>query len=510
MQEESQNTKRLAKNTMMLYFRTFLIMGVSLYSVRVLMDILGVEDYGIYNVIGGVVISLGVINATLSGASSRFVSFAIGSGDEKLLRKYYSSIKTIHWILALGILIFGETLGLWLVTEKLVIPETRQSAAMFCFQMCLFTSLISVISVPYNALIMSYERMEVYAYISILEAIMKLSIIFLLPCLGIDKLMGYGILLLITQIIIRVCYNIYCLRNFRVARTKATLDKGIFKEIFSFAGWTFTGQLAYMGYTQGISILLNMFFGPVVNAARGVANQVQNGAGILAKNFQVAIRPQIIKSWARGDVSEVQNMVVMTTKLGYYLISLTVFPIILCAKPIMSLWLNTVPEHCVSFVTLTLIAMLVESFGSAIIVAVHAVGDIKRFQILETSVLFLVVPIAYVQLRIFNTSAESVLLMYILVQIVAQMVRLRVVLPMIKMTLANYVMSVFPRLVLCTIVIVLPLVFADIQTADILHLALYVVGMLFFVVFVVIALGLSNTERQIFKNILLKKLRVKN
>ena len=188
-------------------------MGVSLYSVRVLIDILGVEDYGIYNVVGGVVISLGVINASLSGASSRFVSYAIGNGNEDLLKKYYSSIKMIHWILAIGVFLLGETLGLWLVMDKLVIPASRLTAALLCFQMCLFTSMISIISVPFNALIMSYERMEIYAYISILEAVLKLAIIFILPYTGFDKLISYGVLLLMTQIIVRICYNFYCLSN---------------------------------------------------------------------------------------------------------------------------------------------------------------------------------------------------------------------------------------------------------------------------------------------------------
>lgn len=500
------NNKRLAKNTMMLYFRTFLIMGVSLYSVRVLIDILGVEDYGIYNVVGGVVISLGVINASLSGASSRFVSYAIGNGDEDLLKKYYSSIKMIHWILAIGVFLLGETLGLWLVLDKLVIPASRLPAALFCFQMCLFTSMISIVSVPFNALIISYERMEIYAYISILEAVLKLSIIFILPYAGFDKLISYGVLLFMTQIVVRICYNFYCLHSFKVAKIKATFDKTVFKEIFSFAGWTFTGQLAYMGYTQGISILLNVFFGPIVNAARGIANQVQNGAGILAKNFQVAIRPQIIKSWAQGDVPNVHYLVVMTSKLGFYLTAFTVFPIILCSKPILSIWIKNVPEHTVAFVNLTLIAMLVESFSNAIIVAVHAVGKIKKFQIYESLVLFMIIPIAYIQLRIFNMSAESVLLMYIVVQILAQIVRLAIVLPMIEMGILDYIIKIFPRLSITTIVLSLPLLLLNIDVVNLLELFFYVAMMFLYVGLTVFVLGLSCTERNLLKNMVLTKL----
>lgn len=500
------NNSRLAKNTLMLYFRTFLIMAVSLYSVRVLLDILGLEDYGIYNVVGGVVISLGVINASLSGASSRFISYAIGTEEDNLLKKYYSSIKLIHIVLALGVLVLGETLGLWLVTEKLVIPASRMSAALICYQMCLLTSLISIISVPYNALIMSYERMEIYAYISIMEAILKLTIIFILPYIGLDKLISYGMLLFITQIIIRVCYNLYCLHCFEVSKVKANFNKKVFCEIFSFAGWTFTGQLAYMAYTQGVSILLNMFFGPIVNAARGVANQVQNGAGILAKNFQVAIRPQIIKSWAQSEFENVQKLVVMTTKMGYYLTALTVFPIMLCTKPVLSLWLKNVPNHCVAFVNLTLIAMLVESFSNAIIVAVHAVGKIKKFQIYESLVLFMIIPIGYIQLRFLHFPAESVLFMYIVVQLIAQVVRVNIVLPMIKMRKKDYMLKIFPKLLLTTMFIVLPFFFFHIESHDMLHLFLCILLMFLYVVIIVFFVGLSCGERNLVKTLVYAKL----
>lgn len=503
------NNNRWAKNTLMLYFRSFLMMFVSLYGVRVLMDYLGIEDYGIYNVVGGVVISLGVINAALSGASSRFISFAIGNGEVNMLEKYYSSIKTIHWLLTLVVLIIGETLGLWLILEKLVIPENRVCAAIICYQMCLLTSLISIVSVPYNALIISYERMDFYAYISIFEALLKLTIIFLLPLINFDKLVVYGVLLFIVQVVIRVCYNVYCKRKFEVSATKVSFDKLVFREILQFAGWTFTGQLAYIGYTQGISILLNMFFGPVVNAARGIANQVQNGAGILAKNLQVAIRPQIIKSWAQGNVDEVQNLVILTTKLGFYLTALTVFPIILCAQPILSLWLKEIPDHTIPFVNLTLAAMFVEVFSSAIIVVVHAVGNIKKFQIYESLVLFLVIPFAYIQLRFLNMPAESVLFMYIIVQIFAQIVRLIIVLPLIKMRIKTYIGSIFPRILISTAFMALPLLFIEIKTVNLLCTLLYAFAMFLYVALIVMIVGLSNSERMAFMNLTLKKLKLK-
>ncbi|WP_288737932.1 oligosaccharide flippase family protein [uncultured Parabacteroides sp.] len=503
---EQTTNNRLVKNTIMLYVRTLLIMVVSLYTVRVILSILGVDDYGIYSVVGGIVISLSVITASLSGASSRFISYAIGKGDSDLLKIYFSTIKLIHWILCGIIFLIGETIGLWFVMYKLVIPDNRLFAAILCYQFCLFTSLVSVVSVPYNSMIMGQERMDVYAYISIVEATLKLLIVFLLTYLPYDKLIMYGILLFLVQISIRLIYNLYCTKTFVESKVKMCYNKELFRKMFTFAGWSFTGQLAYIGYTQGINILMNLFFGPVVNAARGVANQVQNGAGILVKNFQVAVRPQITKCWAQEDILSMHNLVIMTTKFSYYLTAIMVFPLVLFAKPILKIWLMEVPDHSVTFVQIVLFTMLIEAFSHALIVAIHAVGDLKKFQIFETSVLLLVIPVAYVLLKFFNITAEQVMIVYMVIQCFAQLVRMYVVLPRISMPIKKYILGIFPRILTSTLFFAVPLFFIKTEGGRcILSTIIGILVMTFYMCIITFSMGLTCDERRVFIRLLTKK-----
>lgn len=504
---DQTTNKRLVKNTIMLYVRTLLIMAVSLYTVRVILLTLGIDDYGIYNVVGGIVISLSVITASLSGASSRFISYAIGKGDSDLLKIYFSTIKLIHWILCGIIFLIGETIGLWFVMYKLVIPDNRLFAAILCYQFCLFTSLVSIVSVPYNSMIMGQERMDIYAYISIIEATLKLLIVFLLAYLPYDKLIMYGMLLLLVQISIRLIYNLYCTRTFAESKVRMCYNKELSRKVFTFAGWSFTGQLAYIGYTQGINILLNLFFGPVVNAARGVANQVQNGAGILVKNFQVAVRPQITKCWAQEDMLSMHNLVIMTTKFSYYLTAIMVFPLVLFAKPILKIWLTEVPNYSVTFVQIILYTMLIEAFSHALIVSIHAVGDLKKFQILETSVLLLVIPVAYVLLKFFNITAEQVMIVYMVIQCFAQLVRMYVVLPRISMSTKKYILGIFPRILISTLFFAAPLFFIETEGGGICILST-IIGVLVMAVYICIItffMGLTCDERRVFIRLFTKK-----
>lgn len=500
-----QSNKRIAKNTIMLYIRTLLIMTVSLYTVRIVLKTLGVEDYGIYNVVGGVVVALSVINASLSGASSRFIAFAIGKKDSELLKRYFSAIKLIHWFLAGIILLIGETLGLWFVISQLVIPEERLLAAVLCYQFSLCTSIVSVISVPYNSMIMGHEKMDVYAYISILEVVLKLLVVFFLDCLPYDKLITYGVLLLTVQLCIRIVYNIYCRRTFVESKIKTHYDKAICKEVLAFSGWNFTGQLAYIGYTQGLNILMNLFFGPVVNAARGVAVQIQNGAGILVKNFQVAVRPQITKCWAQEDFANMHRLVIMSTRMSYYLTAIMVFPLAMFTKPILEIWLTDVPNHSVAFTQIILYTMLIESFSHALIVSIHAVGDLKRFQILETSVLLLVIPVAYVLLKVCGITAEQVMMVFFVIQVFAQSVRIYVVLPKISMSITAYIRGVFPRILLSTLFFLTPLLFLSIDhLANIWFIMTGLMTMVFYVCIITYTTGLTRNEQKHLAHIILQ------
>lgn len=495
--QTSDNNKRLVKNTILLYARTVILLLMSLYLTRVVLQALGVEDFGIYNVVGGVVAIIATINQSMSGAASRFVSYALGQKEKKLIYESYSTIKIAHWILAAIILVIGETIGLWFVVYKLVIPEGREFAAMICYQCSLFTSIISIISVPYNATIIGHERMGAFAYMSILEASLKLAVAILLLLSDADKLILYAILICFSQLITQVCYVIYCNRNFEETKSKLVWNKKLFVEIASFAGWTFNGQLAVMGYTQGINILMNLFFGPVVNAARGISVQIQTAAKILVNNFQVAIRPQMIKTWAAGDIEEMHKIIVNSTKLSFFLTAFTAIPLLITISPILHLWLGSVPDHTIEFARIILFTMFVDAFAHGMIVSVHATGTIRKFQIYEGSFLLLVVPIAYILLKFCNITAEQVMLVYLFVQMFTQLVRMSIALPLVKMSIKSYCIKVFPRVFSVFLVLIIPVyVFQLPQNPSFLCLFLTLLCSVLFVVIVVYAVGLSSADRE--------------
>lgn len=492
------NNKRLAKNTMMLYLRTLLIMLVSLYTTRIVLNSLGVEDYGVYNVVGGVVSILMSINSAMSGAASRFTSYALGQNDDNLCKRTFSTIVITHWIIAAIILLLGETIGLWLVMEKLNIPEGRETAAMICYQCSMAISTLSILNVPYNAIIIGHERMDAYAYISIIDVALKLAIALILSYSSFDRLILYSIFLVFAQGLVTLCYIIFCRKKFEESHSQLVLDRYLFKQIASFGGWTFYGQLACAGYIQGINILMNLFFGPVVNAARGIAVQVQNGAKILVNNFQVALRPQMIKTWAQGDISYMHKLVVYSSKFSFFLTALTVFPLVITICPILRIWLVDVPDHTVAFVRIILYTMLLESFNHGMIVSVHATGNIRKFQIWESSTLLSVVPICYCLLRFCHISPEQVMIVYFFVQMAAQVVRLYIVLPQIQMSLTRYILDIFPRVIIVFSLLFIPSLFIQIGSdKDILFTLVYLMVSFIFCSLIVYFIGLNKSEKKL-------------
>ena len=315
----SENNKRIAKNALMLYARMLLLMLIGLYTSRVILNTLGIEDYGIYNVVGGIVVMFSFLSNSLSTASSRFITYDIGIGDFSKMKKTFGNIVTIHLLLAGIILILGETIGLWFVLNKLQVPENRMTAALWVYQFSIFSFVLNIISVPYNASIIAHERMKAFAYISIMDAILKLVIIYLLIIIPYDKLITYAILFFCIQLLDRIIYGIYCVKNFEETKARISLDKQLFKKIFGFSIWTMNGCLAVAGYTQGLNILLNMFFGPTVNAARGIAVQVQNIVQNFCNNFLMALNPQITKSYAQNNLKYMHQLVKVSSKFSFLL-----------------------------------------------------------------------------------------------------------------------------------------------------------------------------------------------
>lgn len=438
MSDTSQNNKRIAKNTLLLYVRMLFMLGVSLYTSRVVLSTLGVVDFGINNVVGGVIAMLGFLTGSLGAASSRYITYDLGKGDIAVMKKTFGNILSIHFILAAIVLVVGETLGLWFMSTQLQIPPEREIAAMWVYQFSIFSSVLAVISVPYNATIIAHEKMSAFAYISIVDAVLKLLIVYLLLIIPYDKLIVYAILFFCIQVFDRVVYGIYCSRHFQETRTRPKYDGKLFKEIFAFAGWTMNGNLAVMGYTQGLNILLNIFFGPTVNAARGIAVQVQSVCQQFCSNFQMALNPQLTKSYAQGNLNEMHRLLVKSSKFSFYILFFIVLPLIFEAEFVLKLWLGIVPEHTVTFLRLILVVGLLYTLSNPIIVSVHATGRLKKFQIIEGTMLLTIVPIAYISLKYFGIQPEYVFVVHIVVELCTQYARLRIVLPMIGMKLGDY------------------------------------------------------------------------
>ncbi len=449
--QSSDNNKRIAKNTLLLYFRMLFLLVVSLYTSRIVLNALGVVDYGLYNVVGGIVVMLGSLTGSLAGTSSRFITYELGVGDKGRMIKVFGNVILLHWLSAGIIFLLAETVGLWFLNTQLQIPTGREVAAFWVYQLSIISALISVVSIPYNAAIVAHERMGAFAYISILDAVMKLLAVFLLVKLPFDRLIVYAALLVLIQIVDRVIYGVYCLRHFEETRVKSLYDKKIFRSIFSYSLWTLNGSLAYFGFTQGLNILLNIFFGPAVNAARGIAVQVQGVCQQFCNNFQMALNPQLTKSYAQGNLDYMHSLVVHSSKFSYFILFFIVLPLMYESKLVLQIWLGVVPEHTVNFLRLVLIIGLLFTLSNPIITSVHATGNVRRFQMIEATMLLFIVPIAWILLKFFGVTPEAVFLVHIVIEVITQVVRLYLVCPMINFSKRVYFTQVIKPIALVTI-----------------------------------------------------------
>lgn len=417
---------------------------ISLYTSRIVLKTLGVEDFGINNVVGGVITFLGFLTSSLAGASSRFITVSIGKGDYPELKNTFNNIVLIHILFSIIVLIIGETIGLWFVSTQLNIPADRENAAMWVYQLSILTSIGSLISSPYAAAIIAHEKMSAFAYLTLGDAILKLLAVFLLVYTPFDKLIFYAAYICLIQLFDFIIYIIYCNRKFEETQglTLKNTDKNLFKEIFSYAGWTMNGNLAVFGYTQGLNILLNIFFNPIINAARGIAVQVQNIVNNFCINFQMAINPQLTKSYAAGELKRMHELIIASSKYSFFLMLFICLPLAIEAETVLSWWLGEFPEHSVSFLRLILGASILSCFSNPILTAVHATGRIKWFQIYEGMSLLMIVPVAYIALKFLNVPPESVFVIHIIIEIITQGIRLKIVLPMIGMDIKDYLKEV--------------------------------------------------------------------
>ena len=400
---QSSNNKRIAKNTIILYFRMAFLMCIGLYTSRVVLQTLGIEDYGLYNLVGSIVILFGFLNATLSTSTQRFLNIEIGSGDDKKLKDVFSNSLLLHVILVGIIFLLAETIGLWYIENIAVIPTGRNIAARWVYQFSVVAACIQIIQLPFMATIIAHERMNAFAYISIYEGLSKLLIVYLIQVLEYDKLIMYGLFVLIIQISVAVFYNIYCQKHFNEARFRISVNKPLLKEMLSFSGWNLTGNLAFACNTQGLNIILNLFFGTVVNAARGVAFQIQGLVLQFANNFQIAVKPQVVKYYAAGQLEEMVKLVINSAKYSAFLLIILVVPIIVTIKELLFIWLGDYPLYTPIFVTIILMRCVIATITNNIIMVVHASGYLKNISICAGILLLLVLPISYVLLLLgFN------------------------------------------------------------------------------------------------------------
>ena len=373
----TSNNKRIAKNTIFLFVRMFLTMGVTLYTSRVVLNTLGVEDYGVYNIVGGIVTLFGFFNGAMTSATQRFLAFDIGKNDLQQLKKTFNATLNIHICISILVLILAETIGLWFINNKLNLPLDRMVSVNWVYQFSVFTFLLGIIQVPYDALIVAREKMDIYAYMSIIEVFLKLGIVYVLIVFAFDKLILYAGLLFLASFIVRMGHQQYCRWRYKESEYQFYFDKAFYKVLLAYSGWNLFGNIAGVARGQGTNILLNLFFGTVLNAAYGISMQVQGTVQTFVTNFQMAVNPQIIKSYAAGNNEQCLKLIFQSAKFSYFLMFLITFPIICNVDYILELWLKNPPKYTAVFVSLCLINLLIECISGPLMIGAQATGSIK-------------------------------------------------------------------------------------------------------------------------------------
>lgn len=450
MSDNSANNKRIAKNTIFLYFRMLIKMLVSLYTSRIVLEYLGITDYGIYNVVGGIVTLFGFIVGPMTISVQRFLSYELGkkTKSQETINTIFSMAIFIHIILSIIICIIAETIGLS-IFHTLQIPSERIDAAKWVLQISIISSCFTVLQIPYTGLIVAYEKMDAYAYISIIEVFLKLLIVFLLPIIPHDALITYAILVLITTVIVQFLYIIYCKTKIKDVQIKRKWDKKMFKDLSSFASWSMLGEIAWSATNQGVNIILGNFFSPVVNAARGITVQILTALNQFVYNFQTAMNPQIIKYYAAKDISSMNNLTLQGIKFSYFLMFAISLPFLFNIELILSIWLKTVPEYTAIFCRLAIIGVLCDTLSNLFATVVKASGKIKYYQITLSLCLFLNLPLSYIFLYL-NFSPSVVYIIYIGVSITIIFIRLFFIQRICGLKILTYITNVSIPVIITT------------------------------------------------------------
>lgn len=477
-------------------------MLIGLYTSRVILRNLGVTDFGIYNAVGGIVGMFSVISGSLGNATSRFITVAIGKGDQELVNKTFGNLKLIYYALCVIVVILGETIGLWFFYNKMTIPADRMDAAFWVYQLSILSTVVGFICVPYNSAIIAHERMSTFAYISLFDAFMKLLICYLLAVSPIDKLVMYASLLFCVSLIDRIIYAVYCNRHFEEVKVKASFYKEQFRGIASMSGWVVCSNLCWILNTQGVTLLQNMFFGPIVNAASGIAMQVQGVMSQFVTNFQTAVNPQITKSYAREDFSRMEQLVCFSSKYSFFLLLIMTVPVFLEAPVILKWWLVTVPDYTVIFLRIILIYELIGTLSNPLWTSVLATGNLKKYQAYDTTIQLCLFPIAYLLYKFVHTPPYTVYILLALFNFIGLLVRVWIVLPMVHQKYHTYIVKVFlPILTVSVLAFIVPILFVKFCLFPNVHQPIVILFLsLVYSCAVVWLLGLNRNDRSIVIN----------
>lgn len=445
--QQANNNKRIAKNTLALYFRQILIMVVSLYTSRIVLQVLGVEDFGIYNVVGGVVTMFSFITGTMGSASQRFLAYDMAKGDKVVLKQTFSLIMLSYIGLAALTIILTESTAVWFLNTHMTIPPARIEAANWVLQFSILTFVFHILQAPYMAVIIAHEHMNVYAYISVVEVILKLLIVYLLQMFLFDKLILYAILMALSSMVIFIAYSYYCHRNFPESHYSYYYNGKRLKDLCSFAWWNIVGAIANILRSQGINVLLNMFFNPTVNAARGIAYQVNSAITSFYNNFYTAVKPQIVKSYAKGETETMLTLICRSSRFAYFLVLVMVMPFMFYADRILAIWLGTVPELTDIFVKTVLITALIETLSMPIVSGLQAANRIKEIQMTVSALYLMNIPISYVFLRLGYPPITPMYVNIVLI-LVALIPRIWIARNILHMSVSYFAKDVLLRIVI--------------------------------------------------------------
>ena len=419
MQDNANSNKRIAKNTLFLYLRMMVGMVVTLYTSRVILSTLGATDYGIYNVVGGIVTIMGFLNSALAGSTSRYLTFALGERNPEKQKKIFGVALNLHICVALFVLIIGETIGLWFFYEKLIIPDERMTAAFWVYQFSIITTMVAFTQVPYNASLIAHEKMSIYAYVGLYDAFSRLAIALLITVSPIDSLIFYGLLLLQNTVAVQMFYRWYVVGHFEECRFSLVRDRTLYKQLLSYGGWDLMGNFAVVCQGQGINLLLNLFFGPVVNTARAIAFQIQGAVMQFVANFMTAVKPQVIKNYAEGNVDRMYKLTFYTAKFSFMLMLALVVPICFEIRFILKLWLgDDAPSETALFAIIVLITYTWRTFHVAALMPFHAIGRIKTGNLTIGTLMIASLPIGYIFLKL-GSPAYMVFVVILIIEVIS-------------------------------------------------------------------------------------------